>query len=106
MSEGLSIGLWSYVKVAAVLPVFVGRDVRAGPFEKKAKRNECARWGEGVLPGRWCHWDGVSIAITYYSGNGGAKFSKKIWVLPEIRRNWWCRRSSRVFNESAESGCP
>jgi hypothetical protein len=24
--------------------------------------------------------------LTYYSGNGGAKFSKKIWLLPEIER--------------------
>ena len=45
--------------------------------KKKTKRREFARWREGAPNGRSCHGHVVSIS-TYYSGNGGAKFSKKI----------------------------
>jgi len=55
--------------------------LRIDPCEKKkTKRCEFARWREGVPPGRRCHGHVVSIS-TYYSGNGGAKFSKKIWLI-------------------------
>ncbi|PYI62289.1 MAG: hypothetical protein DMF07_13970 [Verrucomicrobia bacterium] len=75
------------------LPVIVAllRDVRLpavalakasiDPCEKKkTKRREFARWREGAPPGRRYHGHVVPIS-TYYSGNGGAKFSKKIRLL-------------------------
>ena len=69
------------------------RELRIDPCEKKSKRREFARWREGVLPvlpADRSHCHGVSIVI-FFSGKTGTKFSKKIWVLPEIRRNWWCK---------------
>ena len=101
-----------------MLPVFVGRFhflisametatrcARGSPCEKKSKGNECARWRERAPTARRYHGHGVPIS-TYYSGNGGAKFAKKIWVVPEMRTNWlWCG-SSRVFNQGTECGCP
>jgi len=77
------LGVIAPVAATAAPPLVtaaVPRELRIDPCEKKTKGNECARWREGAPTGRWCHGHGVSIS-TYYSGNGGAKFSKKIWVL-------------------------
>ena len=80
-----------------VVTAAVPRELRIDPCEKKTKGNEFARWREAVPPGGRCHGHVVPIS-TYYSGNGGAKFSKKIWVVPEIERIGGVGRSSRVFN--------
>jgi hypothetical protein len=62
------------------------RELHIDPCEKKSKRREVRRAGKRSVGARWSCWHSVA---TFYSGNGKAKFSKKIWVLPEIRTNWW-----------------
>ncbi len=65
----------------------------------KAKKREFARWHEGVLPGRRCYSHVVSISSSY-SGNGGAKFSKKIWLLLEFDRIGGLVRVRAFSNEA------
>jgi hypothetical protein len=83
------LGVIAQVAVTAApwVTAAVPRELRIDPCEKKSKGNEFARWRERAPTARWYHGHGVPIS-TYYSGNGGAKFAKKIWVVPEIRTNW------------------
>ena len=77
------LGVIAPVAATAAPPLVtaaVPRELRIDPCEKKTKGNEFARWREGMPPGRRCHGHVVPIS-TYYSGNGGTKFSKKIWVI-------------------------
>ena len=85
--KGDSLGLgeaglpdWPRLRVELFVTAAVPRELRIDPCEKKTKGNECARWREGAPTGRWCHGHVVPIS-TYYSGNGGTKFSKKIWLI-------------------------
>ena len=93
------------VAATAVPPLVtaaVPRELRIDPCEKKSKGNEFARGREGAPTARRYHGHGVPIS-TYYSGNGGAKFSKEIWVLPEMRTNWRCKEEQPHLQLEARS---
>src|SRR6266516_3702931 len=71
-------------------------DLGVNPFERKAEKREFARWREGVLPRRRSHSRVVSIS-NCCNGNGGTKLAREMSLLLEVRANWSCNSSTRVF---------
>ena len=76
------LGVIGPVAATAVPPLVtaaVPRELRIDPCEKKTKRNEFARWREGVppgLPGRRCHGHVVSIAYLLFRERRGEVLEK------------------------------
>ena len=84
--KGDSLGLgeaglpdWPRLRVELFVTAAVPRELRIDPCEKKTKRNEFARWREGVppgLPGRRCHGHVVSIAYLLFRERRGEVLEK------------------------------